>query len=117
MSDLKTQIHDAYKEAVALSSCPQELKNSLKTNERVPGFLKNLQKELATVPGGVKPYQVKMTVYDLTRIFLRAVERKANERMLSDAEKTRITKEQDKVKKFKEVADTGVVTEEFLEDV
>ncbi len=117
---LSKQIHDAYLEAVALSKYPEELKRSLKTNDRVPHFLIKLEQEIVSInkklQGGIKPSQVKDIVYMLTETFLWAVHKTANERMLSDAEKTRITKENDKIEKFKEAAETGIVDEEFFEE-
>ena len=76
-----------YREAVALSTVPDELKRSLKTNERIPSFIDNLHRELAAVPN-LSAESIQTTVYDLTMLTLDMIEKQARENYLTEAAKS-----------------------------
>lgn len=108
---------NTYQHSVATADVHQDLKASLKYNERVPGFLTNLYRELKKVPK-IETQDVEDITRSLTLTFLNAVEQKAKEAMLSDAEKNRlITEEQDAAQLKKgadELLETGTISEETL---
>ena len=103
---MRKLIDDTYQETVALSSCPQELKVSLKFKERVPTLISNLEIELKKLP--VK-YQTKgkiqETVISFTNIFLNAMERKAKEDLLTHAAKAEIKNQADLKQKADSLVD------------
>jgi hypothetical protein len=69
----KTVVAD-YQEAVKLIEMPHELRRALKANDRVPGFLVKLEKELAKVhPKLLNRLTIKTTVYDMTTLFVKGV--------------------------------------------
>lgn len=91
--DLKTIVRQDYQEAVRLlPGIPDELRKGLKTNERVPLFIDNLTKEIASLPAHIRPQRlkIKQIVYDLTNTFILNVKRQADEKHLSDIAKTAI---------------------------
>lgn len=118
---MKKLIYDSYCEAVALSKAPNELKRALKTHERTPVFINNLEKELKKVdPRILNTITIKNTVYDLTNLYIHNVMRLANEKQMSALDKFQMQQKQSKLKKFKDDADkmmrTGIITEDMLED-
>jgi hypothetical protein len=114
---LKKLILDTYREAVRLIDMPGDLREALKAHERLPKFFLNLEREIARLPLKFQTRAtIEMLVYDLTKVFVRNVQASAQSRMLSDAAKAEISRQQDKLKRFKEAAETGIITEEVLED-
>lgn len=109
MIELITQ---TYQQTVKEAPVPDELKQSLKFNERVPGFFSNLKKEL-TLAKATREEVIEAT-RDLTLIFLNNVDRAAKERMMTDAEKSRILTEQHKVNVLRESAESGIIDEEVI---
>lgn len=101
---LRQTIISCYQNAVALSDVPQELKQSLKTKERVPAFIDNLTRELALVPK-LDMDRIQTVVYDMTFIFLDAVKRKADENYISENAKRAMTDKADSDAKMNELAD------------
>jgi len=115
---MRELIRASYREAVLLAKVPQELKLALKTSERVPGFLTNLEREVLALPLKFQnAMTVKKLVYDLTDVFLRNIERKSTEKIMSDAQKTSMIRAHDKAKRIDQAVDSGIITEEVLEDV
>lgn len=77
-----------YQATVAMADIPTELKHALKTNERVPAFINNLERELIAVPHKFRTeLTIRNTVHDLTNVFLNSIQRKANEDALTTAAK------------------------------
>lgn len=118
---MKKFIYDSYCEAVALSTAPDELKRALKTHERTPTFLANIEREFGKMNRKLlTPITMKNVVYDLTNLYIRNVMRMANEKAMSLVEKARIQAENDRLQKFKSDTDkmmkTGIITEDMLED-
>ena len=94
-----------YQEYVSLNAhkYPSEMIRSLKHNERVPGFIDNLCKEMKALDNETIVLKkqrlftrenIKTCVYSLTEWFLVNLKRHADEKNLSDLEKSRIIKEQ-----------------------
>ena len=108
-------IRETYKVSVRRANIPQELKEALRTNERVPLFLRNIQNEVKRLPN---KYQTADTVTnlvkELTSLFLNGIVKKVNEQMLSDAEKTRMITADNKSKILDRAATTGIIDEEVL---
>jgi hypothetical protein len=80
---LREWIINDYREAIALSQAPEDLKASLRSHERYPVFLDRLCKELGRVPK-LRRDQIKNSVYDLTNFFIKNVKRYRDEKMMSD---------------------------------
>lgn len=83
-------IRQDYQEAVRLlPGIPEELRASLKTNERVPIFLDNLTNEISKLPAHIRPQRlkIKQIVYEITNTFVLNVKRAADEKHLSDIAK------------------------------
>jgi imidazolonepropionase-like amidohydrolase len=110
---LRTLITQTYQSTVAIAEVPSELKESLKTHERVPAFLTNLYQELKATPQATAE-EVRSITEALTYTFLSAVDQKAKENMMSDAEKSRILQEQQDAQIIRNAADTGNITEEVI---
>lgn len=89
MSELRRYIEADYRECVALTEMPADLKQALKAHERIPAFFKNLERELAQASklGVLSRETIKHSVYSLTEFFINNVKREANERIMSDAMK------------------------------
>lgn len=112
---LRQVIEETYRQTVEQADVPTDLKHALKTNERVPLFLRNLERELATVPAKFQTReQAVFSTRELTLFFLKNVQQRANEMMLSDAEKMRIIDNQHKSNVLDRAATTGIIDEEVL---
>lgn len=85
-----------YKEYISLNGhrYPQALIEALKHNERVPGLIDNLSKELTKVEKRrrlkLTRNHIKESVYSFTEMFLNLLNRKALEDSMSAAERSRI---------------------------
>jgi hypothetical protein len=110
---LRTLIIETYQATVRTALVPQELKDSLKTYERVPAFLSNLYNELARTPTAMKDDVIGITE-SMTLTFLNLVDQKAKEAMMSDAEKNRILTEQQDAETIRNAAESGNITEEVI---
>lgn len=97
-------VRDAYLEAVKLHpTVKQELKNALKSNDRVPKFVDDVAIEVQNVQDAfflknLEPMDdkaIKGLVYDLTNMFLQGCEQRATDMHMSDAQKMLIKQKQD----------------------
>ena len=111
---LRTLIIETYQATVRTALVPQELKESLKTYERVPAFLSNLHKELVRTPTATKDDVIGITE-SMTLTFLNLVDQKAKEAMMSDAEKNRILTDAQDAATIRNAAETGNITEEVID--
>lgn len=112
---LRDLINTTYQETVEQAQIPSDLKTALKANERVPLFLRNLERELAVVPAKFQTReQAVFATRELTLFFLKNVEKRANEMMLSDAERLRIHTEHHKAQILDSAATTGIIDEEVM---
>jgi len=103
---MRSLIIEAYREAVALAPCPEELKKSLATHERTPQFLDNLERELSALPPRfLDPITIRTTVYDLTNLFIRNVDKQAQERYMTDVTRSAAIAARDAAIKRDELAD------------
>lgn len=106
--DLRHIIIQDYQEAIRLlPGIPQELRKSLKAHERVPTFVDNLVSQISRIPPRLKPTRIKIKqiVYDMTNVFVMNVKRKVEERQLSDAARTAIQANAQKVKDLQATAE------------
>lgn len=96
-------VRDAYHEAVRLHpTAKEELKHSLKSNERVPQFVDQVALEIQQVQDvmlakgadKIKDETIKGLVYDLTNMFIMGVEKRATDMQMSDAQKMLIRQQQ-----------------------
>jgi hypothetical protein len=112
---LRKLIISTYQQTVKHAEIPNDLRDSLMVNERVPAFLRNLELELAALP---KKYQttehVTYTTRELTLFFLNNVRIKAEQMMLSDAEKNRLETNHNKAQVLDRAATTGIIDEEVM---
>lgn len=94
-------------------NCPPELIKSLKNSPRTKVFLHNLSEEiskaerLVTVRRGrpLKLSTIQATIWDMSRLLLRGIEREATKRIQSEAEKKREQKEADYLKDLEATVD------------
>lgn len=118
-----TLVRTTYAEAVRLHpTASADLKQALKTNERVPLFIDNLAKQIGMIadkrasvgrnPPNLK--HIKEIVYDMVNVMIVSLEREAAERRESDASKMLRKIENDKIKEF-ENASNGVMTGDFAD--
>jgi hypothetical protein len=89
VNDLRRLVVADYQQCVSLASVPDELKRSLKTNERVPVFIDNLVVQISRAKG-VSRETIRTAVYDLTTTFLQLTHRKAEEMRMSDLARSTI---------------------------
>jgi hypothetical protein len=112
---LRKLIIETYQATVDKTECDEELKSSLRTNERVPQFITNLERQFLMVP--VK-YQTKdhvhFTVTELTRVFIKTVQEKARQQMMSDAERSRIRHKADNAAILEKATNTGIIDDEVM---
>jgi len=102
--DLGRMINADYREYIQLTNMNSDLKESLLRNDRVPGFVNNLVRELKKCKS-LKRETIKLAVYDLTQVFITQVERHATERIMSIAEGAKLQKEIDDKNEFQRQAD------------
>lgn len=107
MSSIKEMVLEDFREAVRLAKCSEELKRSMKTQERVPLFINNLTAQIKHAERvlfrrgkRLDRLKIKMLVQSMTSIFLNNIECKAHEMQMSDAAKTVIKEKQDLLNKF-----------------
>lgn len=96
-----------YRDAIEAMELNGDLKRALKTHERVPAFIDNLAKEFTSAKGlKIKRDEVEKAVVDLTRWFVSAVTRHAEEKAMSQIARSMI-KAQEKAKEdFKKEAES-----------
>ena len=105
MPELRDLCVQYYRETVARAEIPNELKRALKSHERVPRFIDNLVRELKGVSFPLSPQTIKMTVRDLTHMFIAAVKVTSEQRLMSDMEKLVLKKRDDEKREFEAAAD------------
>lgn len=79
---MREYVIKCYQEAVTMLPYPQELKDSLLIQERVPAFIDNLHREFAKVPK-VSRETIQSAVYDMTDLLMRSVKTKFDEDQMS----------------------------------
>ena len=101
-----------YREYISLNCKDPELKKRLLAHERQPLFFDNLQGQLMRAHKLTRT-QIKLVTYDMTQWFLNVAQKKANELIMSHAEKMRqITEDSKKKEREKEMqrqVKTGLV--------
>lgn len=115
--DLEKLILESYQTAVALNTkASSELKSSLKTSERVPRFIAKLKEEFARLPPHLVSREtiVSLTT-DLTNLFLFQIEQAAKQKHMSEAEKNKFHRDQERKDIINKAADTGVITDEVID--
>jgi len=109
-------ILSTYQTTVALSTMPDELKASLKTNERVPRFIAKLKQEIESLPPNlVTELTIVNLTTDLTHLFLHNVKTAADQMAMSDVEKRRLEHEHERAAILNKAADTGEITDEVMD--
>ena len=106
--DLKPLCIQTYQTTVASMQIPDELKRALKTHERMPRFLDNLVIELKvsrTRGIDVSDEEAKKIVDSLTRFFVQNVQRHCDDRIMSEAAKGQIKREEQTKKEMRQLAD------------
>jgi hypothetical protein len=114
---IKKLLIATYQQTVKSVEVSPELKTMLKAHERVPGFIANLEREIALMQKSIKPTKQELIdmCRDLTVMFCKNIELKANQMMMSDAEKSRLKTEAEAADIIRKAADTGVLTEETID--
>lgn len=104
-----------YQEAVLMLKAPQELKDALKTSDRIPKFVDNIVIQIKGCEDAsiaLTRIQIKDIVYNMTEWFLRCLEAEGKKRYASDLEKTAIRAAEEEAKKFDKDGNADF-TEEF----
>ncbi len=87
--DLRTKIINEYQMTVLHAPINSELKRALKYNERVPMFINKLQREISDAPVKLTDDQIAYAVKSMTELFLKLIEKTADEKHISEIEKHR----------------------------
>lgn len=87
-----SKIRQYYHEAVRLADAPSDLKDALKSHERVPVFVDNLADQFRQIQEKrLKPIEekhIREIVYEMTDLFIASVKAQAEERYQTQAQKT-----------------------------
>lgn len=110
MSDVRALCRADYQEYVAMAQIPRELKDALKTHERVPVFVDNLAREIKAIERvrvgkRLDRMTIKKMVYDLTEMYIGAVKRQADERMMSEVARHQAIQDQTNLQLMRDAAD------------
>lgn len=114
--NLRELVIDEYQRTVRNHpTIPKELKKALKVNERVPAFLDNITRELS-VPAfkNHSNNQLRKIIEDATCFFLSLTQRRAEEKLFSEAEKSRLKQIEIDKAILNKAADTGIIDEEVV---
>jgi proline dehydrogenase len=109
MSELRRLCREQYAARVAMrQDIPNELKRALKTHERVPVFVDNLVKQLnhPKIRKDIGQATIIMAIHDMTDIYINNVMKMADERRLSDLEKSRRVKKSEDLQLVRDLADS-----------
>lgn len=104
-TDLRALCISIYQDFVRTAEIPTELKRSLRSHERVPVFVDNLCHEIKKLTFTPRRETLELMVRDMTRIFINAVQRQAEERIMSPVKKLAILKRQADADAFRKEAD------------
>lgn len=105
--DLLAIVRSDYQEAIALTEMDPELRRALKAHERVPRFIDNLAGQFFAAEktiGAIDRETIKLAVYDLTKLFITAVEQQAKERRASDLDKLAAKEQREREARLLELA-------------
>jgi hypothetical protein len=105
-----------YQEYIKLADLPTELKRALKTEERVPVFIDNLARQIHQLPVHVSRTRIKECVYDMTKIFISCVQKRAEFRTMSDLEKRKLEVDQANLKVLRDAADALIKDEDYVRE-
>lgn len=84
LGDIGRLVYDDYKECVKLATINSDMRESLlRDNGRVPKFINNLTEQLVKVKRLTRQ-TIKLVTYDMTEVYMKSLERFANERRMSD---------------------------------
>lgn len=111
-----------YKFCESQNNCPPNLMAALKSSPRTKMFLKNLGEEISKAERLVhrrRGYPLKLitiqnTIWDMSKLLLRGIEKEANNNVISAAEKSRIRAKEDYLKDLEATVD-GNPQGEFAE--
>lgn len=95
---------------------PPELKEALRVNERVPGFIDNLAREFSNP--FFKNYTnnaLRVIIQDATQMFLNLLNQKAYEKSLSESAVLQIKRDMADKQIIEKACDTGVIDEEVID--
>lgn len=109
---LSKWIAEDYAEAIRLdTTIPTELKRRLKVEERMPKFLKNLERELQAIPD-LSRVRAKELVYDMTAYFTKLLKKYCEDRYRSDMDKYLEAQKANPPDPTEELADMGIYMED-----
>lgn len=104
-ASLRQLIVSTYQAYVKRAPIRQELKDALKTHERMPKFLDNLHREFSAPGLNVKRETIIQAVEGFTQMFIQGVHLKGEERLLSPLEQLRRKQAQQRVNEMRLLAD------------
>lgn len=113
--NLENKVRADVFERLSLASCDDELKRSLRNDEQTEYFIRKLTLDLHSVKK-LTPLARKNAVYSMTDFYINLKKQKANEQLMSDAQKSVLNSEVKKAEAFDRAVETGIA-DEVLEDV
>lgn len=105
MGEIQTLCRKVYVETIEQAEINTELKRALRTHERVPVFIDNLARDFSKLSMRVKRETIELAARDMTYIFIRAVDEKAKQAVMSDIAKMLVRKEHDDLEEFRRTAE------------
>ncbi len=97
-------IETTFVSTVTKSECNTELKRAVLSHERKNRYVDNLLTEICGSKKVFKLETIKEVTKDLTTVFIRNVERHANEKYMSDLEKSTVVQQGENAKLFDAIA-------------
>ena len=98
--ELADIVHKEFVATVNDAEVNSELKRFVLSHERKGVFLQNIALEITRGKKFFLPDTIRLAVHDMTLMFLKNVERHANEKVMSDSEKNRIISEANELAEF-----------------
>lgn len=117
MNEIRKIVADTYRKVIADGPYPTEFKRALRAHERMPVFFDNLVREMSKP--GLNPTRetIEMATRDLTKIFVAAVHKQGEERLMSPIRKAMLKARQSQIQEMKRLGDAMVQQGEMNEQV
>jgi hypothetical protein len=105
VNEIRELVRKTYQNEINNGPYPEEFKRALKTHERIPVFFNNLVREMSKP--GLNPSRetIIMAARDLTKIFVAAVHKQAEERVMSPIRQAMMKADQTRVAEMKKLGD------------
>lgn len=109
MTELKKRIIKHYQAFIRDAEIESDLRDALKTNERVPTFLSNLERELMGTRFTVTDSELAMIVRETTKTFLWALKTAKEVKLMSDIKRMELISQYEKRDEIQKLVDSTEV--------